>query len=553
MTTRSQEPRPARPLDVPRHRTQSPTPAPDESAPSAARPIVTPVIDPDLAERVKLAYATDPELDEIRAHLRNPVLPLAYDTVRLLRDHSLDPELDVVLLKGRIRVPNDPQLRLDIVSSCHDTPLAGHQGRTRTHASLRRSFVWPHDADSVQAYVEGCEACSASRAAQGLPPVSTASSTSSTPWRRISMVSVTKLPPSHKYDSIQLFIDRASEMTIAVPYTEEGFDARKLARKLARMYIDHVVAHHGLQIDVLSDRGTTFTLSFLTSLVSLLGARPHILPTFHPQGNGQTRRTDQSVETYLWLFCDLTPADWPRHLPTCTFALNNAQSSATASSPFFASFGHHPIAPSDFLLTDLSKNPAANAEIGALARLHKVLHESLLRTQEWMSTFESRARSRAPRLDDDGNELPLFKVEDKVHLSSANLATSRPTFKLGQRALGPFPIKRQVSAVAYELDLPPTFHLHPIFHVAQLDSAPNTVADPVAPPAIVDDEGQQVFVPERILDHKHTVRGTSYLVHWEGYDASEDTWEPASGVKGLRVLKEYLAATPSGKVPRRRT
>lgn len=171
-----------------------------------------------------------------------------------------------------------------------------------------------------------------------------------------------------------------------------------------------------------------------------------------------------------------------------------------------------------------------------------------------MKKYADQKRRKPVKLNNNRNKFPLFKVGDKVYLLLRNLATAQPTFKLDQRYLGPFPVKRQVSEVLYKLDLPPTLQIHPVFHVSLLLAhAPGHADQAQDPTPAILILGQELFVPKRILNQNHTNKGTFYLVHWEGYQLHEDTWEPAEGVQGLCVLNKYLAATPLGRVPCRRT
>jgi len=358
------------------------------------------------------------------------------------------------------------------------------------------------------------------------------------------MDGIIKLPVSNGFDCIQVFVDRFSKMVILAPYKEDGFDASDLAK----MYLNHVVAHHGLQTDILSDRGTTFTSSFFTSFIKMLGVRPHFTTAFHPQGNGQTEKTNQATETYLRMFCDYHQSNWSDLLPTRGFALNNSRSATTLETPFFADHGYHPLAPSDFLLTSTSHNPAASAEILALANVHSSIHKSIIHAQELQKEYYDRKHRAPVKIDKNGEEVDLFNIGDLVWLNSRNIATSRPSFKLDARNLGPFPILRKLSPVTYVIDLPPTLQVHPVFPVSLLLShtpgLPNQYQDP-AP--LIEFESQELFIVERILAHEHRPDGTYYLVHWQGYQDIDDTWEPADGLARIRVLHSYLRSHPDAR------
>ena len=63
---------------------------------------------------------------------------------------------------------------------------------------------------------------------------------------------------------------------------------------------------------------------------------------YHPQTDGQTERTNQTLEAYLRSYINYKQDDWADFLPIAEFAYNNSVHSATTVSPFFANYGYHP-------------------------------------------------------------------------------------------------------------------------------------------------------------------------------------------------------------------
>ena len=67
-----------------------------------------------------------------------------------------------VYYQGRLYVPNVPELRKDVVKTCHDTLMMGHPGKTgknRTIELVSHYYWWPHMAGFITKYVEGCDKC----------------------------------------------------------------------------------------------------------------------------------------------------------------------------------------------------------------------------------------------------------------------------------------------------------------------------------------------------------------------------------------------------------
>ena len=96
----------------------------------------------------------------------------------------------------------------------------------------------------------------------------------------------------------------------------------------------------------------------------------------------------------------------------------------------------------------------------------------------------------------------------------------RPSRKLDHKRLGPFDIIKPIGSLVYELKLPSTMKVHPVFHVSLLETAVN---DPLSgqhiephPPVIVDSE--EAWEVEEILYSRLHYRQGQYKVKWVGFD-----------------------------------
>jgi len=70
--------------------------------------------------------------------------------------------------------------------------------------------------------------------------------------------------------------------------------------------------------------------------------RLHFTSGYHPEGDRQTKCTNQTLEQYLRVYCNYQQDNWSELLPLTEFAYNNAPSATTSVSPFFANKGYHP-------------------------------------------------------------------------------------------------------------------------------------------------------------------------------------------------------------------
>ncbi|KAI3776312.1 hypothetical protein L1987_46088 [Smallanthus sonchifolius] len=114
-------------------------------------------------------------------------------------------------------------------------------------------------------------------------------------WEQISMDFITKLPgtPS-RCDTIWVIVDRLMKSAHFLAIKE--IDKME---KLTRIYLKEVVSRHGVPISIISDRDARFTSCFWQSLQKALGTRLDMSMAYHPQTDGQTERTIQTLEDML--------------------------------------------------------------------------------------------------------------------------------------------------------------------------------------------------------------------------------------------------------------
>jgi len=122
-----------------------------------------------------------------------------------------------------------------------------------------------------------------------------------------------------------------------------------------------------------------------------------------------------------------------------------------------------------------------------------------------------------------------------VWLEGVNLRTHYPTSKLAPKRYGPFPIKKVLSDVSYELELPAQWKIHPVIHANLLTPYKETALHGPnftrPPPDLID--GEEEYEAEEVQKVRRQGRGRKlhYLVKWKGFPTSDSTWEPAEHLK----------------------
>ena len=109
--------------------------------------------------------------------------------------------------------------------------------------------------------------------------------------------------------------------------------------RLAQMYVGEIVSRFGALVSIISDRDPRFTSKFWPSLQQALGTKLRFSTAFHPQTDGQSERTIQTLEDMLRANALQAKNSWDTQLPLAEFAYNNSYHSSIGMAPFEALYG----------------------------------------------------------------------------------------------------------------------------------------------------------------------------------------------------------------------
>ncbi|GJX49853.1 putative reverse transcriptase domain-containing protein [Tanacetum coccineum] len=114
-------------------------------------------------------------------------------------------------------------------------------------------------------------------------------------YDKITMDFITKLPRMKSgNDTIWVIVDRLTKSAHFLAIREDY-----ITKRLARLYIDEIVARHGVPVSIILDRDRRFTSRFWQTLQKALGTRLDMSTAYHPQMDGQSEQTIQTLKDML--------------------------------------------------------------------------------------------------------------------------------------------------------------------------------------------------------------------------------------------------------------
>nr|GFB15959.1 putative reverse transcriptase domain-containing protein [Tanacetum cinerariifolium] len=184
----------------------------------------------------------------------------------------------------RIWVPVYGNLRTLIMNEAHATRYSIHPGADKLYYDLRGFYWWPRMKKDIAMYVTKCLTCSKVKAEHQKPSgLLQQPEIPEWKWENITMDFINKFPRTRSgHDSIWAIVDRLTKSTHFLAVREDY-----KTKKLARLYINEIIARHDVPVSIISDRISYFTSRFWKSLQKALGTQLDLSTAYHPETDGQ--------------------------------------------------------------------------------------------------------------------------------------------------------------------------------------------------------------------------------------------------------------------------
>ncbi|GJW71412.1 putative reverse transcriptase domain-containing protein [Tanacetum coccineum] len=198
----------------------------------------------------------------------------AEDVGGMIRKEKLEPRADETMcLKNRSWLPCFGDLRTLIMHASHKSKYSIHPGSDKMYQDMKKLYWWPNMKADISTNVSKCLTCLKVKAEHQKP------------------------------------FDRLTKSAHFLSMTEND-----TMERLTRLYLKEVVTRHGIPVSIICDRNGTFKSKFWRSFQKALGTRLDMSTAYHPQADGQSERTIQTLEDMLRACVIDFKNGWDRHL-----------------------------------------------------------------------------------------------------------------------------------------------------------------------------------------------------------------------------------------------
>ena len=116
---------------------------------------------------------------------------------------------------------------------------------------------------------------------------------------------------------------------------------------IAKLLVDHVICHHGVPNQLLSDRGTNLLCDLILDVCQLTGMRKINTTCYHPQTDGLIENFNKTLRAMLAKHAKQFGMDWYKYFHHLLFAYRTKPHDSMGESSFYLLYGQDACIPTE--------------------------------------------------------------------------------------------------------------------------------------------------------------------------------------------------------------
>ena len=280
-----------------------------------------------------------------------------FDSLKL-KDGVLVRELERDLFGPKYQILVPYRMQEEVLKECHDTRTAGHLGRNKTTANLKRRFLWPGMRRDAEVYVRSCDLCSKYKTTGRTRRAKLQQFQVGAPSERLCIDIAGPYNESPTGNKYCLVVTDCFTKFVEI-YGMKNQEAETVAEVLGTQFI----SRYGAPREIHTDQGRQFESVLFQELCKVLGVTKTRTTSFHPQSDGQAERNIKTLIKMLAINAD-QKQDWDAYLPFISMAYRATVQESSGFSPNYMMFGRELMMPVDvmFPLKDDDDSPSSPSE-----------------------------------------------------------------------------------------------------------------------------------------------------------------------------------------------
>jgi hypothetical protein len=406
----------------------------------------------------------------------------------------------------------------EIFEQAHDDNY--HQGFHRAYNRIKSSFFIRKLTQNLKTYIKYCPWCAVDQTVRHRPygalePLNR----SAQPFEVACIDVVTHLPET--MEGFNAFMTETCHVSKAINVIpgKETWTSQDWALALTKQ---NYLTNWGNQRIIISDRDPKFIKGLMSRQNKAAGTKMHATAAYHPEADGQSERTNQTVAIALRFFTTANQdQDWTEVLPHIQFILNTSKNASTGCSPCEYLMGFNPLQGID----------VAHAR----ATLSREDFEALrLQYREEAEESLNFAKVTQKEYYDQRHQPIRLKPGDSAMLvlhRGYKLKGNLPK-KVGFQRVGPLKVLEKLRKNTFRIVPPPDTRIHDVVNAAQLEPCHTQEEDPYDRPfpdfqVPINDQNEPELKPiERILKRRvdNATGQLQYFVKWQDRPAAHNQW-----------------------------